>query len=69
MNLSDLPVFADGSDGGIWELDASIEWPRILSGSVDSRQRYVKVSDVIELIRQLEMFREDEQARDYHHQR
>lgn len=54
MNLTKLPIFADGSDGAIWPLDPETEWPRILAGAVDSTQRYVRVSDVIELIRTIE---------------
>lgn len=65
MNLTKLLVFADGSDGSIWPLDPETEWPRILAGAVDSTQRYVRVSDVIELIRENERENERENAKVY----
>lgn len=52
--LTDLPIFMDGSDGSIWQLDADAEWPRVLSGAVNRDQRYLRVSDVIALLNQYE---------------
>jgi hypothetical protein len=48
--LTDLPVFQDGSDGSLWECSES-EWARIMSGEIDGGQRYLKVSDVIQLLK------------------
>jgi hypothetical protein len=48
--LTDLPVFQDGSDGSLWECSEN-EWARILSGEIDGGQRFLKVSDVIKLLK------------------
>lgn len=52
--LTDLPIFVDGSDGSIWQLDSDSEWPRVLSGEVDRDHRYLRVSDVIALLNRYE---------------
>lgn len=52
--LTDLPIFMDGSDGSIWQLDSETEWPRVLSGQSPREHRYLRVSDVIELLNRYE---------------
>lgn len=52
--LTDLPIFMDGSDGSIWELEKDREWPRVLSGQSPREHRYLRVSDVISLLNQYE---------------
>lgn len=54
MMLTDLQVFIDGSDGGMWAPDLDAEWPRILSGQSDPNYRFLRVSDVIELLKSYE---------------
>lgn len=53
--LTDIPIFMDGSsEGSVWPLDPESEWPRVLSGEVSAGNRYLRVSDVIELLRTYE---------------
>jgi len=51
--LTTIPVFQEGSsEGNLWQCHAD-EWARMLSGDIDMAKRYVRVSDVLKLLNEI----------------
>lgn len=56
IDVSDVPMYLDGAGGGMWEVHPDLSWSEVLKGQQTSTRRYIKVSDLIELMAREEIF-------------
>lgn len=50
IDVSDVPMYLDGSGAGMWMVHPDLSWSEVLNGQQTRKRRYIRVSDLIELM-------------------